>query len=82
MDKAEKTKCPWSMRYGSHTYITLYWNDKFIFCLDNDMHYMENIIEAIEKRTQMKFEEIPIIGSKEDFNGLRFLAGGFKYNWL
>ena len=82
MNKAEKTKCPWSMRCGSHTYITLYWNDKFIFCLDNDMHYMENIIETIEKRTQMKFEEIPIIGSKEDFNGLRFLAGGFKYNWL
>lgn len=82
MNKTENTKCPWSMRCGSHTYITLYWNDKFIFCLDNDMHYMENIIEAIEKRTQMKFEEIPIIGSKEDFNGLRFLAGGFKYNWL
>ena len=82
MNKTENTKCPWSMRCGSHTYITLYWNDKFIFCLDNDMHYMENIIEAIEKRTQMKFNEIPIIGSKEDFNGLRFLAGGFKYNCL
>lgn len=82
MNKTENTKCPWSMRCGSHTYITLYWNDKFIFCLDNDMYYMENIIEAIEKRTQMKFNEIPIIGSKEDFNGLRFLAGGFKYNWI
>lgn len=46
------------------------------------MEYMERIIEKIEKRTQMKFNEIPIAGSKEDFNGLRFLHGGFRYNWL
>lgn len=78
----EKANCPWSIRCGSHTYITLYWNDKHIFCLDNDMEYMERIIEKIEKRTQMKFNEIPIVGSKEDFNGLRFLHGGFRYNWL
>jgi len=78
----KNTNCPWSIKCGSHTYITLLWNDKFIFCLDNDMDYMENIIEKIEKRTQMKFNEIPIIGKKEDFNGLRFLSGGFRYNWL
>lgn len=46
------------------------------------MEYMERIIEKIEKRTQMKLNEIPIVGSKEDFNGLRILHGGFRYNWL
>lgn len=68
----------YTIRCTCHTYVTLEWNDKFIFCLDNDMHYMEEIIERIEKRTGMKFREIPVKGNDRDFDGLRFLLGGFK----
>lgn len=63
---------------GCHIYVTLRWNGHFIFCYDNDGHYMEYIIEAIEKRTKMKFKDIPVRGRREDFNGLRYLNGGFK----
>lgn len=63
---------------SSHTYVSLYWNNQFIRCYDNDMVYMEQIIEAIEKRTRMNFRDIPIKGSKPDFDGLRYLHGGFK----
>lgn len=75
-----KTEYQWSMRCGGHTYITLYYEGKFVHCYDNDMTYMGSIIEQIEKRTKMKFEKIPIHGNQEDFNGLRF-AGGFKHDW-
>ena len=27
----------YTIRCGSHNYITLEWNDKFIFCLDNEV---------------------------------------------
>ena len=38
-----------TIRCSCHTYITLEYEDKFVFCLDNDMAYMEDIIEKIEK---------------------------------
>ena len=68
----------YTIRCSSHTYITLEWNDRFLFCLDNDLHYMEEIIERIEKRTGKKFSDIPVKGKDQDFDGLRFLSGGFK----
>lgn len=66
------------IRCSGHNYITLEWNDKFIFCLDNDMMYAEEIIAKIEQRTQMNFSDITIKGSKKDFQGLRFFNGGWK----
>lgn len=68
----------YTIRCGGHNYITLEWNDTFIFCLDNDMMYAEEIIAKIEQRTQMNFSDIEIKGSKEDFQGLRFFNGGWK----
>ena len=58
----------YTIRCGGHNYVTLEWNGKFIFCLDNDMHYAEEIIYNTEKRT----------GRKDDFQGLRFFNGGWK----
>lgn len=83
----------WSMNCCSHTYITLFYDDKFIRCYDNDFfnenekidgYYMEHVIAQIEKRTGMKIADIKIIGDVEDFDGLRFLNGGFKKGceWL
>jgi len=72
----------YSIKCKGHTYVSLFWEDKFIHCFDNDMEYMEDIIKAIEKRTRMTFKDIPIQGTKEDFNGLRFRVGGFKKDWL
>ena len=68
----------YTIRCTGHTYITLEWNGKFVFCLDNDFLYAEEMIYKIEKRTQMNFQDIPIIGSKDDFSGLRFFNGGWK----
>ena len=68
----------YTIRCGSHTYVTLEYDDKLVFCYDNDMTYMEEIIAKIEKRTGMKFEDIPRKGYVRDFDGLRFLIGGFK----
>ena len=42
----------YTIRCGSHNYITLEWNDKFIFCLDNDMMYAEEMINQIEKKNK------------------------------
>lgn len=61
-----------------HTYITLKWNGKFVLCEDNDIVYAEEMIYKIEKRTRMIFLDIPICGSKDDFQGLRFFNGGRK----
>lgn len=71
----------WTIKCSCHTYITLEYEGKFVFCLDNDMMRMEEIINKIEKRTRKKFRDIPINGSKDDFNGLRFVTG-FKDNWM
>lgn len=68
----------YTIRCNCHTYVTLEWNDMFVFCLDNDMMYMEDIIEKIEKRTGQMFSQITRKGSIQDFDGLRFLNGGFK----
>lgn len=68
----------YTIQCDSHTYVTLKWNDDFVFCLDNDSIYAEEIIRKIEKRTLMKFREIPVVGSKERFSGLRFFNGGWK----
>lgn len=67
-----------TMKCTGHTYITLEWDGKFVFCLDNDLIYAEEMIHKIEKRTQMNFQDIPIKGSKDDFRGLRFFNGGWK----
>lgn len=83
----------WSMECSCHTYITLYYDGKFIRCFDNDLYfdnpakdqyYTEHIIAAIEKRTKLKITDIPIIGHIRDFDGLRFLHGGFTKGseWL
>ena len=71
----------WSMKCGCHTYVTLFYDGEFVCCYDNSCgedKYMEHVIEKIEKKTRMKFTDIPIIGSTSDFDGLRFLYGGFK----
>jgi len=72
------TEKGYTIRCGGHTYITLEYDGKFIFCLDNDMTYAEEMIYQIEQRTKMNFEDIPIKGQKEDFTGLRFFNGGWK----
>ena len=71
-------KDEWTIRCSGHNYITLEWNEKFIFCLDNDMMYAEEMIYKIEKRTGVDFRNIKIKGQKEDFTGLRFFNGGWK----
>ena len=58
--------------------VQLEWNEKFVFCLDNDMMYAEEMIYKIEKRTGVDFRNIKIKGQKEDFTGLRFFNGGWK----
>lgn len=71
----------YTIRCGSHTYVTLEWNDKFLKCYDNDMINAEDIILEIEKRTGLNFKDIAIKGSKDDFRGLRFFKGGWKRNF-
>lgn len=61
-----------------HNYVTLYYGNQFIYCLDNSMYKVEEIIEKIEKRTRKKFSEIPINGNKDDFQGLLWLADGWR----
>lgn len=71
----------YSIKCDCHNYISLYYDGKFIHCYDNscgDDKYMENVIAKIEKRIRMKFVDIPIVGFISDFDGLRFLNGGFK----
>lgn len=71
----------YTIRCGGHTYITLEYDEQFIFCLDNDLIYAEEMIYRIEKRAGMNFKDIPIKGYKDDFNGLRFFNGGWKRNF-
>lgn len=68
----------YTIKCSCHTYITLELEGKFIFCLDNDFQYAEEMIYIIEKRTGMNFQDIPVKGSKDDFRGLRFFNGGWK----
>lgn len=78
----EQRKGYW-MECKHHLYIALYYDDKFLQCFDNqngDDYYMENIIRKIEKRTKMKFEDIPIAGKISDFDGLRYTSGFKKGN--
>ena len=58
-------KDEWTIRCSGHNYITLEWNEKFVFCLDNDMMYAEEMIYKIEKRTGVDFRNIKIKGQKE-----------------
>lgn len=71
----------YTIKCSGHNYITLEYDEKFIFCLDNDFLYAEEMIYRIEKRTQMNFQDIPIKGRKDDFSGLRFFRGGWKRNF-
>lgn len=82
-----------SIECKGHNYINLYYDGKLVHCYDNDLHldnetkdeyYTEHIIKSIEKRTRTKITDIPIIGHVEDFDGMRFLNGGFRKGaeWL
>lgn len=62
---------------SGHNYVTLEYDDKFIFCLDNDTLKAEEIIFKIEKRTGKAFRDIPIKGIEDDFEGLLFFNGGW-----
>ena len=68
----------YTIKCSYHTYITLEFDGKFNFCLDNDMMYAEEMIHRIEKRTHMNFQDIPKDCSNDDFQGLRFFNGGWK----
>ena len=73
------TKDEWTMRRSGHNYITLEWNGRFVFCLDNDMMYAEEMIYKIGKRTGVRIlVMIKMEGHREDFTGLRFFNGGWK----
>lgn len=74
----------YSLKCDGHTYVTLYWDGCFIFCLDNDMLRMEEIIAAVEKRTKMRFQDIRRENSNDqDWDGLRFQTGFKKASeWL
>ena len=67
-----------TIRCTDHTYITLEYSGKFLFCADNDLMKAEEIIFEIEKRARMNFQDIPIKGGKSDFKGLLFFNGGWK----
>lgn len=54
-----------------NTYVSLYFEDKFICCHDNDTTYGEDIVYDIEKRTKMDFYDIPV-KMPRDFDGFRF----------
>jgi len=68
----------YSIRCNHLIYVTLEYDDKFIFCLDNCCFYAEDIIIRIEKRTGMNFQDIPIKGKKSDFEALSFYNGGWQ----
>lgn len=75
---SERKEKGYTIRCGGYKYITLEYDGKFIFCLDNDLIRAEEMIYLIEKRTGMNFKDIPINGKKDDFNGLSFFNGGWK----
>ncbi len=77
-DEMIMKKTGYTIRCSYKNYITLEWEGKFVFCLNNDLYYAEEIIYKIEERTGMDFQDIPIKGSREDFQGLVFFNGGWK----
>lgn len=68
----------YTIRCSGHNYITLEHGGEFVFCLDNDIMKAEAMIYEVERRTGMRFQEIPIKGSREDFRGLAFSNGGWR----
>lgn len=52
-------------------YVSLYWGDRFLNCYDNCLYDGEEIMEKIEKRTRMKFYDIPVEMDR-GFTGFRF----------
>lgn len=68
----------YTIRCCCHTYVTLEFNGKFIFCLDDGIIRAEEMIYKIEEKTGMDFKDIKIIGDKDDFQGLSFYNGGWK----
>lgn len=58
-------------------YVTLYYGNIFLFCLDNDTQYMDDIIEQIERRTGTRIEIIPYV--KRDAIRYRFKTSGFGH---
>ncbi len=74
----------YSLKCDGHNYVTLSWDGRFIFCLDNDMLRMEDIIAAVEKRTKMRFQDIQRENSDDQaWDGLRFNSGFKKAaEWL
>lgn len=71
-------KEPWAIEGQFHNYVTLTYDGRFIFCLDNSTMYAEEMIYRIEKRTGMKFRDIPVIGDKDGFQGWTFFNGGWR----
>ena len=61
-----------------HMYVSLYWQDKFIFCLDNCLMKAEEMIYWIERRTRTKFRDLPLDNPEDSLNGLLFFNGGWK----
>ena len=74
----------YSLKCDGHNYVTLSWDGRFIFCLDNDLLRMEEIISAVEKRTRMRFQDIRRENSGDQaWDGLRFNSGFKKAaEWL
>lgn len=78
-----KTRDNYSLRCSGHTYVTLSWNGKFIYCWDNDMYKMEDIVKAVEKRTQMPFGGIKKENPIYEWDGLRSRTGFKKAkDWM
>lgn len=61
----------YTIRCGGHNYITLEWNGKFIFCLDNDMQYAEEMIydiEVVQAKNIINDPELKVVFTSEDLD--------------
>ena len=56
-----------------NTYVSLYFENKFVCCYDNDTMCGEGIVECIEERTKMNFYDMPV-EMLRDFEGFWFLC--------
>lgn len=72
------TKDTYSLKAGSHTYITLLRNGAFVRCYDNDLFEADDIIKSIEKYTDSKVTELKLENDISEFNGFHFLGKGFR----